>query len=347
MRFRRVVGGALALIALTGCSQSMGGESHAVRFTLPVGSTQWDDVTAPAWYYDGTLHVGEETVEIDGSVDAFVLGATGAYWMNGETLMFTSVEGRAQKVAEVDWNNMAVSADRSVFATADQSSGPANADGVRVMQVAAFDTRTGEQLYRGPDEASDEDELDSWYGEHMPLLLGVSEERVFFNSTTINLSDSSVVPSGEDSEGAEIYEGYAETLFVDGYAVGLEKQGRRGVIAPSEMFGLGRLSPDRTTVFGYRAQPSPAVAYDAKTGEPRPIRAMGDEFALAGWSDKDTFFGVASGEGEAALDPNIDARSGALQVVTCEVRTLACTPVSPEIPTHDKMPLFLMEGETR
>ncbi|MGZ8744248.1 MAG: hypothetical protein ACXWXO_15120 [Nocardioides sp.] len=76
------------------------------------------------WLYDGTLHVGAQTVELGEGVDQLVLGATGVYWMRGQTLMFTSAEGGTQEVEDVGWGDLAVSADRSVFATVDQSRGP-------------------------------------------------------------------------------------------------------------------------------------------------------------------------------------------------------------------------------
>ncbi|MCR8526622.1 hypothetical protein NPM17_27400, partial [Escherichia coli] len=129
--------------------------------------------TAPAWLLDGTLHVGRRTVELGDDVDQFALGATGVYWMRGRTLMFTSAEDDTQRVEDVGWGNLAVSADRSVFATVDQSRGPTDRYGTHVLQVAAFNTRTGEQLYRTPDEEPDpSDDLADLYSETMPLLQG-------------------------------------------------------------------------------------------------------------------------------------------------------------------------------
>ena len=56
------------------------------------------------------------------------------------------------------------------------------------------------------------------------------------------------------------------------------------------------------------------------------------------------------------LDPTVIARTSRLdlraqQVVTCELRTLACEPVSPVIPvepqTSDGSPSFLVEGSAQ
>ncbi len=181
------------------------------------------------------------------------------------------------------------------------------------------------------------------YGEIMPLLHGVSNERIFYDSTTIHLDDSSVVPAGEDSEGIDVYEGFAETLFPDGYRVSIRGEGARRQLAESSMFAVGRLSPDRSTIFDVSQWPTQAVVYDAGTGRQAPIDAPWEHFTLVGWSDDDTFHGVAE-----SIDPrHADNVLRARQVVTCELRTLACTPVSPVFPTADdqgQSPVFLVEG---
>lgn len=344
MKVRGVVVGVLACLALAGCGESTGTGSRGEPFTLPVGPTEWD-VSAPAWFRDGTLHVGKRTVELGDRVDQFALGATGVYWMRGPKLMFTSAEGRTQAVEDVHWGNLAVSADRSVFATVDQSRGPTDQYGTHVLQVAAFDTRTGEQLYRTPDEEPDDgDDLGDLYGEIMPLLHGVSNERIFFDGTTIDLVDASTIPAIRDADGVEVYEGYAETLFPDGYHVGIRGEGRSRELAESSLFGVGRLSPDRSTIFDVSKWPAAAVVYESKTGRQRPIHAPWDHFTLGGWSDENTFFGVAERIEDQQLDNVLRAR----QVVTCELRTLACTPVSPVITTedeeHGQSQALLMEG---
>jgi hypothetical protein len=344
MIVRGVVVSVIACLALVGCGESTTGAADEQPFMLPVGATAWD-VTAPAWLHDGTLHVGEETVELGPRVDQFVLGATGVYWMRGQTLMFTSAVGSTQKVEDVGWGNLAVSSDRSVFATVDQSRGPTDKYGTHVLQVAAFDTRTGEQLYRTPDkEPDDRDDLAALYGEIMPLLHGVSDERLFYDGATIDLDDSSAVPAGEDADGIDVYEGYAETLFPDGFHVSIRGQGRRRELTESSMFAVGRLSPDRSTIFDVGQWPTEAVAYDADTGRQAPIDAPWDHFTLVGWSDDDTFFGVAERIDEEHVVNVLRAR----QVVTCELRTLKCRRVSPVVPTDDdnqgRFPELLVEG---
>lgn len=344
MSARGVVVGMLACLALAGCGKSTGSASSGESFPLPVGPTEWD-VSAPAWFHDGTLHVGKRAVELGERVDQFVLGATGVYWMRGEALMFTDAEGSTKKVEDVGWGNLAVSADRSVFATVDQSRGPTDKYGTHVVQVAAFDTRSGEQLYRTPDEEPDDgDDLADLYSEIMPLLHGVSNERIFFDGTTIDLDDASTVPASQDSDGIEVYEGFAETLFPDGYHVSVRGQGRHRELAESSMFAVGRLSPDRSAIFDVSQWPTEAVVYDAKTGRQGAIDAPWDHFTLVGWSDDDTFYGVAERIDEQHVVNVLRAR----QVVTCELQTLACTPVSPVIATNDddqgRFPVFMVEG---
>ena len=333
----------LTCFALTGCGQSSEGGSDEKPFTLPVGPTEWD-VSAPAWFHDGTLHVGDRTVELGDEVDEFVLGATGVYWMSGHALRFTSAEGRTQEVEDVGWRNLAVSADRSVFATVDESRGPTDRYGTHVIQVAAFDTRTGKQLYRTPDQEPDhDDDLADLYSEIMPLLHGVSDERLFFDETTIDLRDGSTVPATQNPDGIEVYEGYVDTLFPDGFHVNIRGEGKHRQLDTESLFVGGLLSPDRSTIFDNGRWPTAAVAYDAQTGRQRAIGTPWKHFTLAGWSDPDTFFGVA----ERIDQDNPRNVVRARQVVTCELRTLACTSVSPVIPTADKeqgqYPTFLME----
>jgi hypothetical protein len=340
---RGVVVGVLACLALAGCGEPAGSAAYDTGFTLPVGPVEWD-VSVPSWYHDGTLHVGERSVELGDDVDQYVLGVTGAYWVRGEVLMFTSADGDTEEVEDVGWANLAVSADRSVLATVDQSRGPTDEYGAHVLQVVAFDTRTGEQLYRTPDEEPDDGaDLTDLYGEIMPLLRGVSTERIFFDDTTIQLDDGSTTPARRHRAGQAVYEGYAGTLFADGFHVGTRGDGAIHRLAPSWVSDSGRLSPDRSTLFDPTVWPTPAVAYDATTGRPRPIDAPWEHFTLGGWSDEDTFFGVA--EHVAADD---DSVLRARQVVTCELRTLACSPVSPVIPTEispdGDAPTLLMEG---
>ncbi len=342
MRMRGIVVSVLVCVAVAGCGDTTSG-GGAKPFTLLVGPTRWD-ATAPAWFQDGTLHVGDRSVELGDGVEQFVLGATGAYWVRGAELMFTSAEGRTQKVATPGQSELAVSADRSVLATVDQSRGPTDEYGTHVLQAAVFDTRTGEQLYRTPDEEPDDGaDLADLYEETTPLLHGVSTDRLFFDNATIDLHDGSRNPTTADSEGVGVYAGMDQTLFPDGYSVAIRGEGRRRELADSEVWGVGRLSPDRSTIFDVSMWPTPAVVYDAETGRQRRLDAPWDHFTLVAWSDEDTFFGVA----QRIDEDNVDNVLRAQQVVSCELRTLACTPVSPVIPTQVDQgggPTFLVEA---
>ncbi|RYE76077.1 MAG: hypothetical protein EOO74_09015 [Myxococcales bacterium] len=279
---------------------------------------------------DGVLHVGDRIIELGDRVDQFVLGATGVYWMRATTLMFTTADGETRKVHDLGDVNLAISADHSVFATVDRSRGPTDDYGTHVLQVAVFDTRTGEQLYRTPDEEPEEGaDLADLYSEITPLLHGVSNDLVFFDEETIRLDDGSAVPVSMDSEQIPVYEGMADTLFTDGYHVAIRGEGNRREVAPSTAYGSGRLSPDRKLLFDVGMWPAPAVAYDAATGRERTIDAPWGHFTLVRFTDDGSFHGIAE-----KIDERADNVLQASQVVTCRVRTLACTPVSPVI-RHD------------
>lgn len=347
-RFRRrgaavFAAAALAALPLTGCGHLTDASGNE-PFTLPVGPTRWD-ATAPSWFHDGVLHVGDHTVRLGEDVEKYVLGATGAYWMRGQTLMFTSADGDTQRVHDVGWGNLAVSADRTVLATVDQSRGPVDDYGTHVMQLAVFDTRTGEQLYRTPDaDPPDGADLADLYSETMPLLQGVSTTQAFYDHATIDLAEGTETPTVTDPEGGEVFVGYAKTLLTDGYPVALREQGRRRVLADSEVWGTGRLSPDRTTLFDTGMWPARAVAYDAATGAPRPIQAPWGHFTLAGFTDPDTIFGVAE-----QIDPDHPVNVlRARQVVSCDLPALTCSPLSSVLSIRplqaDDGPGFLTEG---
>lgn len=329
MRTLGFVVGVAACLAVAGCGEPGAG---AEPFTLPVGPTEWD-AAAPAWLHDGTVHVGPATVEVDDGTDQFVVGATGVYWMRGQTLVFTSAEGDTEEVQDLGEAELAVSADHRLLAGVDRSRGPTDDYGTHVAQLVVLDTRTGELVYRTPDAEPEEGaDLADLYEETAPLLRGVGARRAFFDGVTVDLADGSTTPATRDAEGLETYEGYADTLFTDGYHVAIRGEGRRREPADSQAFGVGRLSPDRSTLFDVSMWPTPAVVYDAATGRQQPIGTPWRHFTLGGWSDEQTFFGVAERIDE---DHPVNVLR-AQQVVTCSVQTLACAPVSPVLPTEDE-----------
>lgn len=335
VKSRGIIAGLSVCLALAGCGETPEAES----FSLPIGATTWD-VGAPVWFHEGTLHVGEDEVRLGERVDQYVVGATGAYWSTAGRLMFTSAEGHTRPIHDLQEMNLAVSADRSTLAAVDGSRGPTDRYGTHVLQVAVFDTRTGERLYRTPDQEPEKGaDLADLYGEITPLLHGVSNDLVFFDGATIRLEDGSSVPTTLDADYVETFHGMAETLFVDGYHVGIRAEGNRRELSSSAAYGVGRLSPDRSLLFDAGMWPAPAVAYDASSGQPRQVDAPWEHFTLAGFSDADTFYGVAED-----IDEGSDNALVAQQVVTCEVETLACTPVSPVIPAEEGTPLQLQAG---
>lgn len=328
-------------VLLAACGSSSPTGIGADPFALPVGPSEWKR-TSPAWLLDGTLHVGSEQVRLGRNAGPFVLGATGAYWVRGSDLMFTSTTGETQEVAPTGWGNIAISADHSVFATVDQSRGPTDRYGTHVMQVAAFDTRTGTQLYRTPDEEPDRGaDLADGYSETMPLLEGVSDTQLFYAGRTIELADGSSTPWGTDPEGVNLSEGYRDALFPDGYRVAVRERGGRLRLADSEAWGVGRLSPDRSTLFDVTQWPARAVAFDAGTGERRSVDAPWDHLLLGPFDDEGSFTAIAQ-----QIDPRPAVGVRAQQVVQCRVATLRCTPVSPVVrPRGVELPTLMLEGD--
>lgn len=316
-----------ALVA--GCG-STGAQDAPVR-SLPVGPTTWD-VTAPAWLLHGSLHVGERTVRLGTRVDDFVLGATGVYWLRRQELMFTSAQDRTERAAVGRWSNLVVSADRTVLAAVDGSHGPTDEYGTHVLQAAVFDTRSGKQIYRTPDREPEKGtDLADLYEETTPLLYGVSNDRLFFDGATIDLDTGVAQPVRPGPDGTGVYPGMADTLFPDGYHVGVRGEGTRRTLADSDVYGSGKLSPDRSTIFDTTMWPTPAVAYDARTGRRRSVEAPWAHLSLVGFSGRDRFLGVAQKIDEKAVDNVLRAQ----QVVSCTVPALVCTPVSPVVTTED------------
>lgn len=325
-RLRTAVAAFAAAATITACTGTDdGGGSDREPFALPVGTTEWD-AFGPAWLFEGTIHVGDQSVEVPRQVHQFVVAPTGVYWLHLRTLYFTDVDGVTEEVDIAPGGRIAVSADRSVFATTDQSRGPTDRAGQHVIQVAAYDARTGAEIYRTPDEEPDADVyLGDLYDEGPPSVQGVSDEVLFFDGATISLEDGSAVPAGEDPIGLEQYAEYAQTLFPDGFHVGVRTEGGRRLVDEPSALVAGRLSPDRSTLFDVRYWPTPAVAYDAGTGRRIPIEAPWRHFTLGGFLDEDTFWGAA----ELIQVQRRRSVARAHQVVTCELPALVCEAASP------------------
>lgn len=335
------------LLSLTGCGDTVAGGADGddkPPLRVPVGPTTWD-ASAPAWFVDGTLHVGDEAVPLPGVVDRFVVAPTGVYWQRGELLMFTSAEGDTRRVDDVGAADLAISADRSVVAFVDATRGPVDRYGTHVAHLVVADTRTGRIRYRTPDEAPPKGaDLADLYEETSPFLAGVAADRAFFRGTTVTLADGSMKQQTTDPDGVGQYVGLADTRFTDGYHVGISGDGPTRRVETSSAFAVGRLSPDRRLLLDQTMGTPAAVVYDAATGRQRRLGSPWGTFALTAWVDDDTFYGVAS----KVVDPRTEGRVVAQQVVMCEQATLRCTPVSPVLDFHDtyesgQQPNLLME----
>ena len=203
----RIVAVLVAFLVLAGWELD-GHPGTGAPFELPVGSTEWD-VGGPARLQNGVLHVGDRTVRIGDSPTAYAVGPTGVYWIDGQVLRFTSAEGDTREVRDLQWSSLSVSPDGSTLALLDGSRGPTDEHGTHVLQVVVFDTRTGEQLYRTPDEepAAGTD-LGDLYEETAPYLGRVSNEHVSIHGVTIDIASGTVRVDEAGSLG--------ELLFADG-----------------------------------------------------------------------------------------------------------------------------------
>ena len=198
----------LACASLTGCGSPLFGAAHGAPFELPVGPTEWAE-DGPSWFQNGVLHVGSQRVTIGDQPAAYAVGPTGVYWVDAQVLWFTSAEGDTQEVQDLQWSSLAVSPDRSTVALLDGSHGPTDEYGTHALQVVVFDARTGEQLYRTPDEEPRGDpDLADLYEETVPSLDRVSERHVEIDGITIDIRDGTVRVDEPGSLG--------ELLFADG-----------------------------------------------------------------------------------------------------------------------------------
>ncbi|WP_370289353.1 hypothetical protein [Nocardioides sp.] len=320
----------VAAAVLAGCGSQEAG-AGAAPFRLPVGSSEWE-ASAPAWLADGTLHVGDRTVPLPGAVDSFVVAPTGAYWLRGSTLRFTDVAGTTRRVRDLERSEIAISADRSTLAVVDASRGPTDSYGTHVAQVAVFDTRTGQQRYRTPDEEPDDGaDLADLYEETTPLLQGVSDTTVFFDRASIDIATGARAEVTQDSDGVDSFPGADTALFRDGFHVGVRSEGERRRPGASTLDGVGALSPDRRWLFDLTTSSPPPIVYDARTGRPQPLELDADSFALVGWIDDRTFWGIG---GTTGADEEFGGEEVTVsqQVLRCTVEQWRCVAASPQIP---------------
>ena len=108
------------------------------------------------------------------------------------------------------------------------------------------------------------------------------------------------------------------------------------------MSAVGRLSPDRSTIFDVSQWPTEAVVYDAEIGRQAAIDTPWVHFTLVGWSDEDTFYGVAERIDEARQQRA--ARTAGRHLRAADPRVHSGQPVSPtEDDDQGQVPTFLVE----
>ncbi|NPD05317.1 hypothetical protein HN031_11550 [Nocardioides sp. zg-1308] len=203
MRTRVLVAAALVCAAVAG-GWGLSRYAGAAPFELPVGPTEWD-VSERSWLSNGVLHVGDRRVTIGEDPAAHVVGPSGAYWIDGQVLWFTSAEGGTEEVSDLQWSSMVISPDRSTLALLDGSRGPTDEYGTHALQVVVFDTRTGEQLYRTPDTEPGDWDLADLYEETVPSLDRVSTEHVGIDGVTIDIASGTVTVDDPGSLGEMLF----------------------------------------------------------------------------------------------------------------------------------------------
>ena len=199
----RVVVVLVVFLALAACD--LDPRSRPAPFELPVGSSEWN-LSGPSSIQDDVLRVGNQSVRLGDGVSEYALSPTGAYWMNGQVLTFTSSTGDTQEVRNLEWSSLVVSPDLSTLALLDGSHGPVDEYGTHALQVVVFDTRTGEQLYRTPDEEPEAgNDLADLYEETSPYVDEVSNEHVALDGITIDIATGVVTVDDPESLGANLF----------------------------------------------------------------------------------------------------------------------------------------------
>ena len=130
--------------------------------------------------------------------------------MDGDVLTFTSTDGDTQQVRDLQWglSGPKLSPDRSTLALLDGSHGPTDEFGTHALQVVVFDTRTGQQLYRTPEEeVQTEGDLEHLFGEVRPLLIEVTNAQVVLEGITIDIDTGEVTVQDPESIDAYLFAG--------------------------------------------------------------------------------------------------------------------------------------------
>lgn len=322
MRLLVAVLGSLLLLTSCGSDPLSGGRSQT-PFELPVGDPTYD-ATQPAWQIGGTIHVGDDTIEVDPEPSSFVVASGGVYYLSGQALYFSD-GGAVQKVAQVGSSRqLRMSSDGRYLGLLDQAHGRTDRYDTTVAVPVVFALDDGRQVLRGAGDYSLEGQdladlyedaelsFDGFVGDDVVITDPLAPTEL----TRYRLDGSEPTPIEVDPQsGRHELKGLIQTER--GFRGGLTA-GPRRLWKANDFFSpdIGWLSPGREVALAWNVIAPPRF-YDARTGEPTSFDPGAPTFRLGGWVDDRTFFGAALGRGGRA--------SG--NIVTCSIRTAKCRSV--------------------
>lgn len=314
-------------VALTACGdETEPPDPVAAPFSLPVGSPTYD-VEAATWAVGGVIRVGDDEIEVEPKPAAYVVTGSGIYYLAGRRLYFTD-GGAAEKVANINTEELAVSPDGQHLALVDREHGPVDPYDTHVAVPVVFDLETGEQVLRAePGRSLEDDDLAVLYGELPPSLMGIDDAAVYAVDPLRDGDDDDQFRFPLDGGSPEPVDGNPMLLDetgVHGYAEQLS--GGRYRWAPvyddeANPLVSAVLSPTEDVLF----VPGELGRYfDAASGEPTVFSET--PFVLGGWVDDDTFYGAFSANGSS------EGPGGRTTIASCDLGPRpVCTPLAPDV----------------
>ncbi len=347
---RALAGAALAAVlglgALVACHEQASDPAVEAQapFALPVGAPTYDP-RAPAWAVGTTLHVGEQSIDLDPAPTAFVVTRWGVPYLAQGSLWWSD-GGPARRVARVGATSLSLSPDGRHVGLMDSAHGAEDGSGTPLAVPVVLDAQTGEQVLRAPATAgADAGDL----GDLADLDLAdlYEETEVGFLGFDADAAYAADPVAGgtrrlplDGSEPTVLRPGRGPALTEErGTPVRLRRLpgGGMRVAGPGEQSSAdGWLSPGGDVLV--EAERNRGVWYDAEDGTAHRVETGDRHFYLGGWVDEKTFYGAASARG-GRLAP-----SGRTVVVRCTVGERRCGAVGTEFALPDRPALVFATG---
>lgn len=310
---RTAVVALVAVGALAACGFETG-DGPAV-LPLPTGSGTFD-VADPVWVEGATAHVGDRSFALDPAPEAFVVGASGLYYLAHGVLYFADDQGTRQVDEVGDQSQLRASADGRYLGYVDY--GPEL--GVRVAEAVVYDTTTGERLNHSTEgNGSEGGDLSDLYAESASRFLGFDESAGYVAASS---NDVYRLPlDGGDPEKVGYVgdpAGSWPVAAAGGDRVWVRADGGQFRI-PDDGDGTtdgGSLSPSGK--FASANSWGPTVFFDVALGEEVVVRSGFRHVLLGRWVDGEEFLGV----GFDGRFP--DGLTGRSAVLRCSLRTREC-----------------------